>query len=183
MNDSYYLKILVAELEKLVTLMKQRGVIEVESAKCEEFISATINMLSEEKRAEFRMTLDAVKEAGKDRDGNLTHAIRRVLQRATEPLTVRDIRERLKNSGFDFSSYTSSPLASISTTLRRMKVEDLEATEVEGITAYRWKGIRRFPRMPKPRSEVIGAYLQTWFADDGTGYDVTPSHEEPKRHK
>jgi len=159
MDDAYYMKILIAELEKLVKLMKQRGAIEVQSAKCEEFISATINMLSEEKRDEFRKTLDAVKEVGKDRDANLTYAIRRILQEATGYLTVSGVRDRLKEFGFDFSSYTSNPLASISTTLRRMKPEDVEVREAEGITMYRWKGVRRFPRTSNPHSDVIAAYL------------------------
>lgn len=167
MDDAYYVKIVVAELEKLVTLMKQRDAVEVQSSKCEEFISATINMLSEEKRDEFRKTLDAVKEVGKDRDANLTYAIRRVLQEATGFLTISGVRDRLKEAGFDFSSYTSNPLASISTTLRRMKPEDVEVRESQGITIYRWKGVRRFSRTRNPHSDVIAAYLGIPMPEEG----------------
>jgi hypothetical protein len=46
----------------------------------------------------------------------------------------------LEAGGFDFSSYKSSPLASISTTLKRFKPEDVETAEIDGVAAYRWIG-------------------------------------------
>jgi hypothetical protein len=55
-------------------------------------------------------------------------------------LTATNVRDHLVGLGFDFSGYSTNPLASVSTTLRRMKPEEVETTTVDGgVTAYQWK--------------------------------------------
>jgi hypothetical protein len=74
-------------------------------------------------------------------EAGLTEAIRSVLKKNYRQwLTVTQVRDRLESAGFDFSSYKSSPLASISTTLKRFKAEDVETAEIDGVAAYRWIG-------------------------------------------
>src|SRR5207253_3001518 len=64
--------------------------------------------------------------------------IKKVLQNAAANwLTAAQVRDRLVNSGFDLTLYASNPLASVSTTLRRMKPQEVESSEIEGVAAYR----------------------------------------------
>jgi hypothetical protein len=59
-------------------------------------------------------------------------------------LTVTNVRDRLNKAGFDFSTYSSNPLASISAILRRMKPEEIESTVADGgVAAYRWKNTKQ----------------------------------------
>jgi hypothetical protein len=45
-------------------------------------------------------------------------------------------------AGFDFSSYTSNPLSSIHTTLKRLVPEELETDARAEGQMYRWKTIK-----------------------------------------
>ena len=76
--------------------------------------------------------------------GTLTEACRNVLRTSPKKgMSAMDVRKALETSNFDFSGYTSNPLSSIHTTLRRLK-ENEEAKEivVEGTKFYKW--------IPKP---------------------------------
>jgi hypothetical protein len=50
----------------------------------------------------------------------LTDSIRSVLKSSLQPLTAGDVRRELEIMGFDFSKYTSNPLSSIHTILKRL---------------------------------------------------------------
>lgn len=142
MTKTDYMSIVSTALENLKKLQDQRGTIDVEIAKLEQFITATANLLPEEKRQLVIDTMESIQELYRLRETGLTDAIRAVLRNsAGKWLTVANVRDHLVSARFDFSSYTANPLASISTTLRRMKSEDIETTNVDGsVTAYRWKG-------------------------------------------
>ncbi len=58
--------------------------------------------------------------------GGMTDCIRAILEKAVEPMTASELRERLESIGFDMESY-SNPLATIHTVLRRLT----EAGEIE----------------------------------------------------
>jgi hypothetical protein len=117
-------------------LTTQREELDVKIAKLHQFIRATANMLPDEDRVVFMANVEQL--AG-DAVG-LTDAIRNTLK-ATAPKwrTAVDVRDELLASGFDFSRYTSNPLASVHAVLKRMKSSDVESTTNEGDALYRWK--------------------------------------------
>jgi hypothetical protein len=151
MNEAYFERILNDAIGKMTALAAHRDAVEVELMKLREMVHATANMLSDEKQKKQYLEIlsDAVQYGG-IRDASLSDAVRKVLQEARgKLLTVTDVRDRLRTRGFDFAGYSSNPLASISTTLRRFKPSQVAATTVEGVAAYRW--IFRFPRLRRKR--------------------------------
>jgi hypothetical protein len=126
---------------KLERLYSDRESINGEIMKTEQFIAAAANMLPDNVRDLAIKRITVLQELYRVRDAGLTEAIRAILKTAKgDWLTVTNVRDRLSRAGFDFSSYTASPLASISAILRRMKSEEVETTMVDGgVTAYRWK--------------------------------------------
>ena len=144
MTATDYLSIVRDALEKLKTLNGQREALDIESVKLEQFIIATANLLLESERNLVLATMENLQEVHRLREVGLTDAIRSVLKAAAgEWLTAAHVRDRLISAGFDFSTYTANPLASVSTTLRRIKSDDVETTNVDGgVTAYRWAGKR-----------------------------------------
>jgi hypothetical protein len=146
MTVTNYLAVVNNELEKLKKLNDQRMAIDVEIVKSEQFISATANLLSDEDRNLAIKTMEAIQENYRLREVGLTDAIRSVLRNSSGKwLTVANVRDQLVSAGFDFSTYTANPLASISTTLRRLKPEDVETRNEDGATSYRWKGEKSVP--------------------------------------
>jgi hypothetical protein len=117
-------------------MLENRQALDLEIAKKRQFIKATMNMLPDDAREAFNAVLENYGgELG------LTDAIRKVLQ--TEPkksFTATEVRDKLKKSGFDFSSYKANPLASIHAVLKRLKPEEVESTDIDGVAAWRWVG-------------------------------------------
>jgi ABC-type transporter Mla subunit MlaD len=69
----------------------------------------------------------------------LTECCRDVLRRNGGWVSAVQVRDALLAAGFDFSTYTSNPLTSIHTTLKRFLPDEVEAyTRAEG-TLYRWR--------------------------------------------
>jgi hypothetical protein len=141
MDTPQYIAVANDAMNKLEELQRQRDAIDAEALKLEQLVIATANMLRDEPKTLVLRRLAIVNALTQLREGGLTDAIRVILQAARgEWLTVTTVRDRLESAGFDFSTYTTNPLASISTTLRRMKAEDVDTkTTNEGVTAYRWK--------------------------------------------
>jgi len=138
MNDTDYRAILRVALERFIAAKKQRDELDAELAKLSQFIMATINMLPDEEHNVFVKAYDEVAEVAKAKDIGLKRACLNVLLEASpEYLTAAQVRDKLVSSGFDFSDYTTNPLASVSTTLRRCKPEEAEETTIQGVTAYR----------------------------------------------
>jgi hypothetical protein len=136
-----YLKLVEKEFYKLEKLQRQRNDLDVEIAKSKQFIAATANMLDDEERESVLTAIAVIEQVEKIAEAGLTEAIRSVLKKNyKEWLTVTKVRDQLKSAGFDFSGYKSSPLASISTTLKRFKSEDVETAEIDGVAAFRWIG-------------------------------------------
>jgi hypothetical protein len=140
-KKSGYLKLVEKEFYKLEKLQRQRDDLDVEIAKSKQFIAATANMLDDEERENVLRAMAVIEDVGKIAEAGLTEAIRSVLKKNYRVwLTVTKVRDQLKAAGFDFSGYKSSPLASISTTLKRFKSEDVETAEIDGVAAFRWIG-------------------------------------------
>jgi hypothetical protein len=136
-----YYKLVQKEFDKLEKLQRQRDDLDVEIAKSKQFIAATANMLEDEEREWVLKTVTLIEKVEKIAEAGLTDAIRSVLKRDYRQwLTVTQVRDKLKSAGFDFSGYRSSPLASISTTLKRFKSDDVETAEIDGVAAFRWIG-------------------------------------------
>jgi hypothetical protein len=182
-KDTNYFELVQKEFKKLQKLQTERGELDVRIAKSKQFIAATANMLHDRQRdAVFKMM--GTIEAGKlMAELGLTDAIRAILKKNHRQwLTVTQVRDRLEIAGFDFSNYRSSPLASISTTLKRFAADDVERAEIDGVAAYRWIGklVMEPPKTP---------WLHTVFIDDemGTLKDLamtpTPDEEEKKKQK
>jgi len=139
MNEQDYTNALRDAFTKVMTLSTEREQIDIQLAKLKQYIFATINMLPDEKRDEWLQAFEDTGRAVESMTASLTEAIKRVLQDSPKQwLTVAQVRDRLKSRGFDFSLYASNPLSSVSTTLRRMKPREVETTEIEGVTSYRW---------------------------------------------
>jgi hypothetical protein len=140
MNSVDYFGLVSQALSRVEELQTQREVIDTEIMKQEQFITATANFLIDEQRDLVLKRLEIIRDLQRVRESSLTESVRFVLGKADEWLTTSQVRDRLIALGFDFSLYSTNPLASVSTTLRRMKFEEVETrTTSDGITAYRWK--------------------------------------------
>jgi hypothetical protein len=116
-----------------------------EISRLSELMRSTIKMLPEEQRAKS----DALFERIDNRPAGLTIAIRLCLtagkdRAAKDWLTPVEIREYLKQGGFNFESYKANPLASIHTTLRRMVPHELECKTLKGQKLYRLKAVEQW---------------------------------------
>jgi hypothetical protein len=140
MDTMDYFELVTNAFEKVEALQKQRETLDAEIMKLEQFISATANFLPDDQRDLMMKRMQVTQDLQRVRDSGLTEAVRIVLAAAEDWLTVAQVRDRLMTLGFDFSLYSTNPLASISTTLRRMKPEEVETrTTNDGVMAYRWK--------------------------------------------
>jgi len=154
MNDTDYKGILDDTVSKFVAARAKKNELEHEIAKLRQFFFATINMLPDKDREAFLARFHKVILEEERSAVGLKEAITRVLRaKPKEWLTTLDVREFLNESGFDFSNYKTNPLASISTTLARMKKDEAETTIIGGVTAYRWK--KKPLKMFKPSASRI----------------------------
>src|SRR5579872_5744133 len=131
MTDVDYLKLLEQSIRKLDELVWQREQLDMDIAKQQQFIQATVNLLPDEATKKFQDRLEEMARDTEIASAGLSNAIRNVLQsKYPEWMTVTQIRDALVGSGFDFSAYRSNPLAAISTTLRRLAKEEVENTQL-----------------------------------------------------
>lgn len=152
MNVADYVSILSTAAQRLAAIARQRGELEVEATKLRQFIMATINMLPDADREEFLRGFRDIEQLTAEKERGLKETILNVLRTAHPKwLTAAQVRDRLKASGFDFTGYVSEPLASVSTTLRRLKDEEVESAESEGVTAYRFNK-KRFSDIARERA-------------------------------
>lgn len=136
-----YIKVVDDAFDKLEELQRRREALDAEAMKLEQLIAATANMLPDNAKEIALKLLDARRELSRTRELGLTDATRLALKaKPSQWLTVSAVRDLLLAYGFDFSSYTTNPLASVSAVLKRMKNEEVEITTVDGgVAAYRWK--------------------------------------------
>lgn len=144
MKNSDYQQILNRALQEYESLKSRREEIDLRMTKQLAFIRATLNLLPPQQEAEFTARMEEIARKNQIRDEGLIESVRRILQRANGKfLTATQIRDFLLHFGFDFSAYRSNPLASVSTTVRRLRETDrnVESSQSEGVaTVYRWVG-------------------------------------------
>ena len=102
-----------------------------------QFIFVAVKMLPETERQAYQAKLDVLASPV----GNLTDSVREILKLAANEgsyLTAAEVRDQLITSGFDFSRYTSNPLSSVNTVLRRFKSNEVETRTRDGVATYRW---------------------------------------------
>jgi hypothetical protein len=146
MDNLDYMAAITDGFSKLEKFYSQRESIDGEIMKTEQFIAAAANMLPDDAKELVVQRIKVLQDLYRVRDAGLTEAIRAILKAGKgDWMTVTNVRDRLTKAGFDFTSYSSNPLASISAILRRMKEEEVETTMVDGsVTAYRWKDTTQF---------------------------------------
>lgn len=144
MVKSDYRAVLEKAFDRAGKIYSQIEELQIEATKIRQFIMATINMLPDAERDAFLSMLEMLKEDDRTSEASLKDACLRVLRESYPRwLSATRVRDGLISSGFDFSRYTSNPLASVSTTLRRIKREEVQTADVEGVAAYR---LRHRPR-------------------------------------
>lgn len=137
MTINEYRHTLNKAVDEASTLARQRAEIDSKLSKLRHAIYALSNLLPDNERTIFQSELTELAS----QTGNLTDSIREVLKLAAQRntfLTAAEVRDQLKTMGFDFSEYTSNPLASVNTTLRRFKFDEVETRKRNGTTEYRW---------------------------------------------
>jgi len=134
-------QLLQAKFFELGEKIKARDALDLEIAKLHQFVRATLRMLPEKDQDEFERYLDNLDV----RSVGLTEAIKRALQSAPKDAWISGpaLRSRLLESGFDFSEYTSNPLASIYSVAKRFKPDEVQTQIVEGVRSFRWIGPRK----------------------------------------
>lgn len=146
MADNDYKSILRQALDEWIDLECKRQNIELELANKLQFIRATFNLLPDADKPEF----DTLVRSFSAQPGGITLAIRRILQdNAGQWHTATVMRNKLVESGFDFSDYRANPLATIHAVLKRSRPEEIEAIKIDGVMAWRWKADvpKRSPRL------------------------------------
>ena len=141
-----YEQLILDAVDRWESLSQQKEEIATEILKLRQFIYAAMNLLPDEKRIEFQDHFAHMAA----RFGGLTDAVREVLKLAAQRqtyFTAVEVRDQLIKAGFDFTDYSSNPLASVNTTIKRFKESEVEYKEIGGVAAYRW--IVRFPRMAR----------------------------------
>jgi len=174
MDDTHYLTLITDSFSKLEKLQRDRESIEAEAMKLEQLIAATANMLPDDTKSIVMLKLTKLRELFRLRDVGLTDAIRTILrQRAGDWLTVTNVRDRLVGLGFDFTGYSTNPLASVSTTLRRMKPDEVETTTVDGgVAAYRWKQPSQAEKFEAMRAVLASKESRAFYGESSPLTDV-----------
>lgn len=116
-------------------LSQGRNDIDLEIAKLKQLILATFPLLPAEKQAIFQKEIEELEE----QSAGLLNAIKLVFSnRKGEWLSAVSVREHLNTMGFDLTQYRANPLASITTTLKRLVPGHLESqTSGDGQVLYK----------------------------------------------
>jgi len=165
MSDSNYEKAIRKHFDRYAALNEERKKIEAEEAKLRFLIRATLNMLTDEHREGYEVLLETM--TGRRTIG-LTEATTNTLKSTMDWMSPIAIRDRLVGSGFDFDAYTSNPLASIHTVLKRLSTEQVEKKVVGNSTYYRWKETKGLLNVP-PFGSRNYAMLRDLVAVPGKG--------------
>ncbi len=119
-----YHKIFMDLIQRVGELDRQRDEIDGEMAKVKQMILATFPLLTEGRQRMYQAEIDLMEE---EQNPGLLEAIKAVFRaHKGEWLTPSTVRDYLIQMPFDFRQYKTNPLASISTTLKRMVPDKLE---------------------------------------------------------
>jgi hypothetical protein len=123
---------------KFIALAGQREAIDLELAKVSQFLFATLHLLSDEAAIRFTQKWGSYMDQIQASTTSLTDSVRKVLRGCyPKKFTASQVLHQMRVEGFDFSSYKSDPLPSVSTTLRRLKdSKEIIGDEFEGVAVY-----------------------------------------------
>ena len=136
MGDAEYIEAVKGHLEKFGSLLEKRAQLDAEIEKLRQLIRATLHMLSNKEEEAFRKIFESMRAP----QPGLTETIGGILEKATDWMTAVEVRDELVESGFSFDAYTSNPLASVHTILKRFVPERVEMRPrgTTGSAEYRW---------------------------------------------
>jgi len=122
MTEADYEQVVRNSLQRFRELYGKREQIDTEMGKLRQFLYAALNMVPDAERDKWEREIDKAVEEATSQTASLAGAIRKVFRQNSAMLgfTIGGMLQELNAAGFDFSSYRSNPLSSISTTLRRM---------------------------------------------------------------
>lgn len=140
--DDQFAESLGTAVERFEQLSERRKALDADMARLRQFMQQTVNLLSAGGKEPWATIVEGLLDECSS-SASLTDATKKALQRGYPAwLSAAKVRDHLIGSGFDFSSYTSNQLASVSTTLRRLK-DEVEIQEIGGVAHY---------RMPPPKN-------------------------------
>ena len=134
-----YWKMFADLMQRRAFLTRQRDEAEVELSKTKQLILSIFAMLPEDQRKASQRLIDDMEAES----SGLQDVIELVFSaHEGDWLSLSNVRDRLIEIGFDLRRYKANPLASISTTLKRMvKNGFIEAKNSESGTLYRRNAI------------------------------------------
>lgn len=137
---SEYEAIFLAHLKKANDLQQEEKRIRSSIEKVNEMLKASFFLMTEEEQGKLLTVYTAALEQVTKEQIGLTDAIRNVLEsNPMEWFHAVKVRESLNQSGFDFSTYTTNPLTSIHTVLKRFKRAEVKTRKGKmGLQEYRW---------------------------------------------
>jgi len=140
-----YLKMVQDLVKEREEWIRKRDDVIRELSRLSELIRSTVKMLPEEQRARCDVLLERIDK----RPAGLTIAIRLCFTAAKRRdgkdwLTPVEIREFLKEGGFNFENYKANPLASIHSTLKRMVPHEVECKTANSRKLYRLKTVEQW---------------------------------------
>ena len=95
-----------------------------------------MNQLPEQEVAAFEDELQRLVAGG----AGLSDSVRTALSKNRKLfMTATAVRDEMKRAGFDFGNYSSNPLASVHSVLKRLKPDEVDRQVVAGVMAWRWK--------------------------------------------
>jgi hypothetical protein len=124
-------------LSRRAQLIQQRDATEREIVKVRQLILAIFPLLPDGKdKNGYQQAIDDMEAEG----AGLQDAVKLVFTaHKTEWMTVSNVRDYLKEMGFELTHYQANPLSSIGTTLKRLVPVYLETKSSEGTTVYRYR--------------------------------------------
>lgn len=149
-----YLKLWFEQRNKFLALRQQKEKLESEIAKINQLMRASYALVPDEEKKRFAAWFDDYAGRLVTHQMGLTESIRGILQETPSKwFSAIEIRDRLQQGGFDFGDYTSNPLTSIHSVLKRFKAKEVKKkTMLDGTTQYRWKGpISRVGGISRPK--------------------------------
>jgi hypothetical protein len=164
MTEINYNLLLEQAFKDFGQLCRERQETEWKLAQKEQFIRATINMLSDEEKRAWEASLDELSSE----PVTLSDAIRKALQSTPNKFhTATQVRDALAKAKFDFSQYTTNPLSSIHSALKRLKPEEVQTEKIDGVLAWKWREsanlvLRRKRRRPSVSSRTFKLDPKLW---------------------
>jgi hypothetical protein len=169
MSGSEYTVIVGEALERFRLLSQQREEIDVELSKLRQFLYAALNMVPDDEREKLEREVTTAIEKATASVASLAASIRKIFEENSNTgYSVGGVRSKLLEVGFDFSSYKSNPLSSISTTLRRMvETGELKTHESDEGNTFCFPSDSRKTRAPEKQAPVtdLMAALKKSLAD------------------